>query len=100
VLDRAYGPRGSLPSTTRAVAVKPDASRAYTFDAPNGADAGALLTFDLTTSLTGDAQYAPLDAGIAMTPGNGTGAIAMTLTPDGGTVFVAGVSGIYVQPAP
>jgi hypothetical protein len=35
-----------------------------------------------------------------MTPGNGTGAIAMTITPDGGTVFVAGVSGVYVQPAP
>lgn len=42
----------------------------------------------------------PLDAGTAMTPGNGTGAIAMTITPDGGTVFVAGVSGIYVRPVP
>ena len=58
------------------------------------------LTFDLTTSLTGDAQYSPLGAGIPMTPGNGTGAIAMTITPDGGAVFVAGVSGVYVQPAP
>jgi hypothetical protein len=100
VLDRAYGPRGTLPSTTRAVAVKPDASRAFTFDAPNGSDAGMFLTFDLTTSLTGDAQYPPIDAGIPMTPGNGTGAIAMTISPDGGTVFVAGVSGVYVQPVP
>jgi len=100
VLDRAYGPRGTLPNTTRAVAVKPDASRAYTFDAPNGSDAGTLLTFDLTTSLTGDAQYSPLNAGVPMAPGNGTGAIAMTITPDGGTVFVAGVSGVYVQPVP
>lgn len=100
VLDRAYGPRGTLPSTTRAVALKPDGSRAYTFDAPSGSDAGMFLTFDLTTSLTGDAQYAPLNAGTAMTPGNGTGAIAMTITPEGGTVFVAGVSGLYVQPAP
>jgi hypothetical protein len=100
VLDRAYGPRGTLPNTTRAVSVKPDASRAYTFDAPNGSDAGMFLTFDLTTSLTGDAQYSPLGAGIPMTPGNGTGAIAMTITPDGGAVFVAGVSGVYVQPAP
>jgi hypothetical protein len=100
VLDRAYGPRGILPDTTRAVAVKPDASRAYTFDAPNGSDAGVFLTFDLTTALTGDAQYTPLGAGIPMTPGNGTGAIAMTITPDGGTVFVAGVSGVYVQPVP
>jgi len=100
VLDRAYGPRGTLPNTSRAVVLKPDASRAYTFDAPNGSDAGTFLTFDLTTSLTGDAQYSPLDDGIPMTPGNGTGAIAMTITPDGGTVFVAGVSGIYVQPVP
>ena len=100
VLDRAYGPRGTLPNTTRAVAVKPDASRAYTFDAPNGSDAGMFLAFDLTTSLTGTAQYSPLSAGIPMTPGNGTGAIAMTITPDGGTVFVAGVSGVYVQPTP
>jgi hypothetical protein len=100
VLDRAYGPRGTLPNTTRAVAVKPDASRAYTFDAPNGSEAGVLLTFDLTTALTGDAQYSPLDAGFPMTPGSGTGAIAMTITPDGGTVFVAGVSGVYVQPVP
>ena len=98
VLDRAYGPRGTLPSTTRAVVLKPDGSRAYTFDATNGSDAGAFLSFDLTTSLTGDAQYSPLDAGIPMTPGNGAGAIAMTITPDGSTVFVAGVSGVYVQP--
>lgn len=100
VLDRAYGPRGTLPNTTRAVAVKPDASRAYTFDAPSGSDAGMFLTFDLTTPLAGDAQYAPVGAGLPMTPGNGTGAIAMTITPDGGTVFVVGVSGIFVQPAP
>jgi len=33
-----------------------------------------------------------------MTPGNGTGAIAMTITPDGGAVFVAGVFGVFVQP--
>ena len=26
-------------------------------------------------------------------------AIAMAITPDGGTVFVAGTSGVYVQPA-
>lgn len=31
-----------------------------------------------------------------MTPVSGTGAIAMTITPDGGTVFVAGVSGVHV----
>jgi 3-hydroxy-3-methylglutaryl CoA synthase len=50
---------------------------------------------------TGRRETVPaIDAGTPMTPGNGTGAIAMTITPDGGTVFVAGVSGVYVQPVP
>ena len=91
--------RGLLPDTTRAAAIKPDASRAYTFVAAAGSDGGELRSYDISVRPNLNTQlYTQIGTGVPMSPGAGTGAIAMTITPDGGTVFVTGVSGVYVQP--
>jgi len=101
VLGADYEGRGSLPETTLAAVFKPDASTVYAFDAPAGSQNGALLSYDVNTRLNPpDQMYLPAGAGIPMSPGSGTGAIAMDITHDGGTVFVVGTSGVYVQPAP
>ena len=99
VVDQDYSTLGRLPDTTRAAVVKPDASRVYTFDAPAGSESGELRTFDLT-SPTVDGRFQQIGAGVPMSPGSGTGAIEMVITPDGGTIFVVGIAGVWVQPAP
>ena len=101
VLDAAYSPRGVLPDTTRAAVFKPDASRVYTFDAAAGTEDGQLRSYNVGIRLTlPDQMYPAVGTPIPMSLGSGTGAIAMTITPDGGTVFVVGTSAIYVQPSP
>lgn len=95
-----FASRGLLPDTTRAAAMKPDASRAYIFVAATGSDSGELRSYDIGARLSSSTQsYAQVGGGVAMSPGAGTGAVAMAITPDGGTLFVAGVAGVYVQPA-
>jgi hypothetical protein len=97
--DQRFAGLGKLPETTRAVVVKPDASRVYTFDAPLDSDSGELRTFDLTLP-TVNGMVQQVGTGIPMSPGSGTGAVAMAITPDGGTIFVVGTNGVWVQPSP
>jgi hypothetical protein len=99
VVDRDYATLGRLPDSTRAAVVKPDASRVYTFDAAADSASGELRTFDLTAPPV-DGMFQQVGPGIPMSPGSATGTIAMALTPDGGTVFVVGTAGAWVQPLP
>jgi len=89
---------GLLPEETRAAAIKSDASRAYVFVAANGAESGELRSFDISVDRRRTESFPQVGNGIALSVGAGTGAIAMTLTPDDGTVFVTGVNGVFVQP--
>jgi len=89
---------GQLPDDTRAAAIKPDASRAYTFVAAAGSDGGELRSYDINFNLRSTEFFPQVGTGIPMNPGAGTGAVAMAITPDGGTVFVTGVAGVFVQP--
>ncbi|MFL6603638.1 MAG: hypothetical protein ACJ8R9_20245 [Steroidobacteraceae bacterium] len=101
VLGGDFSARGLLPDSTRAAVFKPDAMRVYTFDAPPGTESGELRTFDVSVRLVPSTQFfTQVGTGIPMSPGAGSGALAMTISPDGGTLFVAGVSGVLVQPAP
>ncbi|MEP7243767.1 MAG: hypothetical protein ABI885_08775 [Gammaproteobacteria bacterium] len=73
----------------------------HTFDAAAGTQNGELRSYDVTTKLfPTDQIFLQVGTGIPLSPGTGTGAIAMAITPDGGTVFVAGTSGVFVQPSP
>jgi hypothetical protein len=101
VVSADYSARGSLPVSTRASVFKADGTLVYAFDAPVGTGNGALLVYDVTPRLNPTTQtYSPTGNGVPMSPGSGTGAIAMTRTPDGGTLFIVGVAGVFVQPAP
>jgi hypothetical protein len=100
VLSADYSARGSLPVSTRAAVFNVDGTRVYAFDAPAGTENGELRSYDVTLRLNPSTQtFAQVGTGAALSPGSGTGAIAMTLTPDGGNVVVAGIAGVFVQPS-
>ncbi len=85
---------GTLPSTSAAAAVKPDGTRAYTYD-PN---AGGILVFDISATKSGQA-YAALGDAVAL-PGDPGANPRMTISPDGNTLFIAGSTQLIVQPTP
>jgi hypothetical protein len=100
VYDGAYLLLGTLPSTTQAVVLRPDGTRAYTFD-----QSGRLRTFDLTATSAGGV-FPEIGAGLTLAgdPGRDRKAIysdalvEMAITPDGRTVFIAGSKAVVVQP--
>lgn len=94
VYDANYNLLGTLPGTTLAVAVKPDATRAYTFDST----ASQILSFDLTATPAGGA-FPQVGTGTSLAGNPGAG-VQMTISPDGGTLFLAGSSQIVIQPSP
>lgn len=93
VYDAGYNLLGTLPSTTLAVVVKPDATRAYTFDST----ASQVLSFNLTASPVDGAFQQVGATAPAGDPGTG---VRMAISPDGGSLFLAGNNQIAVQPAP
>lgn len=102
VYSGAYALLGTLPSTTQAVVLRPDGSRAYTLD-----QSGRLRAFDLTATPAGGA-FPEVGSGITLAadPGRDQEAVfsdavvEMAITPDGRTVFIAGGAGVVVQPVP
>lgn len=100
VYDANYNLLGTLPSTTLAVVVKPDATRAYTFDST----ASQILSFDLTATPAGG-PFPQFPTGATPMTGTtpvgnpGTG-VRLAISPDGGTLFLAGSSQIVVMPSP
>jgi len=94
VYDESYTLLGTLPDTTLAVVVKPDATRAYTFDSV----ASQVLSFDLTAT-PGGAAFPQVGTGTTLAGDPGSG-VQMAISPDGGTLFLAGSNQIVVQPSP
>ena len=93
VYDANFTLLGTLPSTTLAVVVSPDASHAYTFDSA----ASQLLSFDLTATPAGGAFPQLSATSLAGDPGAD---VKMTISPDGGSLFLAGTTQIVIQPTP
>lgn len=93
VYDNNYTLLGTLPSTTLSVVLKPDATRAYTYDS-----SGRVRTFDLTGTPNGGA-YTEVGTGTTLAANPGAG-VKMAITPDGGALFLAGGDSIVVLPAP
>jgi hypothetical protein len=86
------------PNGTQAFALAPDGTRLYTYTMDN-----KLHTYDLVTAPVAG-QYAEIGTGTALAgdPGVITGGFSyplmMTITPDGGTVFIGSAGQIVVQP--
>jgi len=93
VYDGNFALLGTLPDTTVAVALKSDGSRAYAVDTA----AGGILVYDVSVDRD-EAAYTALGP-VQPIPDPGTG-VRMTITPDNGTLFIAGSARIVVQPTP
>jgi len=93
VYDGNYNLLGTLPGTTLAVVVSPDATRAYMFDST----ASQILSFDLTATPGGGAYPQLASAAPAGSLGSG---VRMAISPDGATLFLAGTGGVAIQPHP
>lgn len=64
-------------------------------------EATELRTYDLTqTPASAEAEYPQVGTALSLSLQSGDGAFAMIATPDGNTLFVAGISGVIVQPTP
>ncbi|MHB8741931.1 MAG: IPT/TIG domain-containing protein [Sulfuricaulis sp.] len=92
VFDGSYNNLGALPSTTLAVVVSPNSNSAYTFDS-----SGQVFAFNLTAAPVGGVFTPGTPTTPPANPGSG---VRMAISPDGGTLFLAGSSQIVVMPAP
>jgi hypothetical protein len=98
VYDATLNPIGTLPSTTLVGVLAPSGQRAYTYDIN-----GTVRVFDLTTPPGGQTMFPEILP--AITPSaspstNQNNPRKMVITPDGGTVFIAGDQQIIVLPVP
>jgi hypothetical protein len=85
---------GTLATTTQAVALSPNGTRAYAYDPT----AGGIVVYDITADRD-EAAYDPLGAVTPLT-GNPGANVRMIIAPDGATLFLAGSAQIVVQPTP
>jgi hypothetical protein len=94
VYDGAEAFLGTLPSSTAAVVMNREGTRAYAYDPT----AGGILTYDVSVDRD-EAAYVELGAvtPVAGDPGSG---VRMVISPDDRTLFLAGSSQIVVQPTP
>ncbi len=96
VVDGTFAALGALPATTLAAVLKADGSRAYTFDS-----SGSLRTFDLSGAAPGTGVVYPEVLPATTLAGSpGTTGVKMVISPDGGTIFLAGDARIVIQTTP
>lgn len=93
-----YGPGfalfGTLPAGAVAATLKPDGTRAYTYDP----SAGGLRVFDVAETRNGQA-YSAVGNPVALVGDPGANP-RMTISLDGNTLFIAGSTQLIVQPTP
>jgi hypothetical protein len=86
---------GLLASTTTAVALKSDGTRAYAYDAT----LGGIVTYDISADRGGEVAHPSLGPVVPLAGDPGSN-VRMTISPDGRTLFLAGGTQIVVQPTP
>jgi hypothetical protein len=94
---------GRLPNSTGATFLNSDATRAYALSlrGVSLSDANELRTYDLTQPPAAvDAEYPQIGAGLPLSLQRGSGPFAIMATSDVSTLFLAGGSGLVVQPTP
>lgn len=94
VYDVNFALLGTLPTTTAAVVLNSAGTRAYAYDPT----LGGILVYDISVDRD-EAAYAALGAVVPLVGDPGSG-VQMTITPDNGTLFLAGGGQIVVQPTP
>ena len=102
VFDQNRESIGAAPGPFAQATMNAAATRLYTFVASTAGNNGYLRTFDLTTPAVGG-NFVEVGSPIELQAdpgGASTPTPKMTITPDGNTVFIAGVYGIAVQPTP
>ena len=97
VYDSSFTKLGNLPDGLAGFVISPDGSTAYAYF-PSSASSGFIRKFNLTAP-NGTGGFAEVGAGVAVSS-PGPFFSAMAITPDGGTVFLAGRQAVIVQPAP
>ncbi len=91
---------GTIPFAVAAV-LSPDGKKAYTYESFTTPGTGKVHVYDLTAPLVGPAFPELLPVTTTPTePAFNVGKTRMTISPDGGTLFIAGENGILVMPAP
>jgi hypothetical protein len=101
VYDNSFTALGTLPdsplgpSTLAGVVISPDGSTAYAYFSGSP---GTVRKFDLNSPSNGG--FTEIGSGTAPPDFPGTNLIEMTISPDGGTLFLAGSQKVIVMPAP
>ena len=93
VHDGSFNSIGSLPSLDAAV-ISPTGNFAYTYVSANH----TIHKYDLN-SPNGSGGFTEVGSGTTLADSPGTG-VAMTISPDGGTLFLAGSDLVLITPAP
>lgn len=96
VYDASYNLLGQIPGPVRVLAINPQGTRLYALDQDS-----TLHTYDLTAA-TVNGDYPEIGSGSSPTVPASTSSITLRLAiaPDGGTLFLAGDTGVAVIPAP
>jgi hypothetical protein len=98
VYNSSFQLLGTIPFAVAAV-LSPDGRKAYTYDIFT-APPSKVHVYDLTAPLVAGAFPEIATANTPSVLGTNIGKIRMTISPDGGTLFIAGDQGILVMPAP
>jgi hypothetical protein len=91
VYDADFNALGTLPWRASALVLSPDGNFAYAYYPPQG----SLRKFDLSVP----GSVTEIGAGTVLAPAN-TSMFEMTISPDGGTLFLAGPTSVVISPAP
>jgi hypothetical protein len=92
VYDDSFNILGTLPNDLQGVVISPDGSKAYAYFSATG----TIREFDLN----GTGGFTEIGTGTPVASVPGTGFQQMALSPDGGSLFMAGNQNFIVMPAP
>ena len=90
VYDASFNPLGTLPRAP--FVLSPDGAFAY------AVSGGSVRKFDLNAPTSGGSFTEVGSAAVTLSPGGGLN--EMTISPDGGTLFLAGSKDVIIMPAP